>query len=59
MKLKVLRYSLIVMILFTSRSPAMHVYSDFDKGADIADYKTYTWLTEKEIEGKGINPPLL
>lgn len=49
-------YFALLGTLLLSCSSAMHVYSDQDKDADIADYKTYSWLTAQEIEGKGMNP---
>lgn len=55
MKFAVFWYCFILLALL-SCNPAMHVYSDYDKDADIADYKTYSWLTKEEIEAKGINP---
>lgn len=55
MNLLALRYSLVVTLLL-SCGTGLHVYSDMDKNADIADYHTYSWLTKEEIEGKGTNP---
>jgi hypothetical protein len=39
-----------------SCSTSMRVFSDYDKDANISDYKTYSWLTEEQIESKGTNP---
>jgi hypothetical protein len=54
MKNIVLLYAFIVLL--ASCSPAIHVFSDHDKDADISQYKTYSWLTQEEIETKGMNP---
>ena len=42
--------------MLASCAPSIRVFSDYDKDANISDYKTYTWVTEEEIEGKSTNP---
>src|SRR3954447_22148150 len=56
MRYIVLRLALVGVLLLTACTPSMRVFSDHDKDANIADYKTYSWLSEQEIEGKGMNP---
>lgn len=46
----------LVFVVFNSCSPSIHVYSDYDKEADIANYRNYSWLSEQAIEAKGSNP---
>lgn len=46
----------LITILLSACGTGLHVYSDFDKDANITDYKTYSWLTREEIEQKGTNP---
>ena len=46
----------VVIILLNSCTPAIHVFSDYDRDAKIDDYKTYHWLELSSIEQKGTNP---
>ncbi|HEY1472315.1 MAG TPA: DUF4136 domain-containing protein [Candidatus Acidoferrum sp.] len=44
MKLQELIFALIAtMFLFTAKAPAQQVKTDYDRGANFAQYKTYSW----------------
>jgi Domain of unknown function (DUF4136) len=49
-------FFLLLISGIVSCGPSLRVFSDYDKDVNIADYKTYTWLDAKAIEGKGTNP---
>jgi hypothetical protein len=46
----------ITVITLIGCSPSIHIYSDYDKDANISNFKTFSWLTEEEIEAKNNNP---
>jgi hypothetical protein len=54
MKITIL-FALIITGLI-SCGPSIRVFSDYDKDLKVTDYKTFTWLDAKAIEGKGTNP---
>jgi hypothetical protein len=45
-----------LFILLTACGPSVRVFYDRDENANVANYKTYSWLNEKAIEAKGLNP---
>lgn len=47
---------LLFLLLINSCGPSFRIQADYDKTLNIRDYKTYSWLPLKEIEGKGLNP---
>ncbi len=49
-------YLIAVGILFAACSAQMNVRSDYDREINLRQYKTYNWLSVKEIESK--NEPL-
>lgn len=51
-----LSITLFALTAITACSPAVRVFSDYDKDTNISAYSTYSWLTEAEIERKGLNP---
>ncbi|WP_018617475.1 DUF4136 domain-containing protein [Segetibacter koreensis] len=55
MRINILWYAFMLLLL-PACSPTMRVFSDYDKDANISNYKTYSWPTEEEIEKKGTNP---
>lgn len=43
-------------LLLQNCGPTLQVFTDYDKSADISDYRYYYWPTEQAIEAKGHNP---
>jgi hypothetical protein len=49
-------FLLVAIFTLSSCGPSIRVFSDYDKNVPVTSYKTYSWLDEKAIEGKGTNP---
>jgi hypothetical protein len=60
-EIKWMKANIVILFAFAltglySCGSSMQVFSDYDKDADMSAYKTYSWLTEEQIESKGTNP---
>lgn len=45
-----------LLVLLTACGPSVRVFYDRDENINVANYKTYSWLSAEAIEAKGLNP---